>query len=182
MIKAADVFSPMSELSRCLHATPPTASPAAKRATDQRRRRPPVFERVLGGYTGALTDSITRTALAGLATLSTLLLFLLAIPGTWLFQARTHATSFHTSLILAGCGATVAASLVVAMTRLRAPFEALLIIPAAVTIIALLDRVPPRTTGRRWAAASVALGSLGLFWFLSIPALVGVFRRLMGES
>lgn len=176
LVKAADVFTPLSELTRCLQLKPASASALEK---ERAKATSSAWKNPLSGYGAPITGTAPRVTLAAFATLSTILLFLLAIPGAWLFANRTRSGSFMTSLMAAAWFATSATSLVVAMSRLRAPFEALLILPAAITLAALHDRARPQASLARWSGAALALLSLAFLWYLSVPAVVGTFGRLM---
>ena len=160
VVKAADLASPMTELVRCLHLRPPAK---------EGQPAPPN-----GGYGHGFDGPYTRTAFAVASTLSLVLVTLLALLGV-----TVAAGSGRIAPLLAySAGATAPFAGVVAMVRLRAPFEALLILAAASAAVALKDRKPlSRRPGP--VAALVTLGTGVLFlWILSIPPLVAVFEKL----
>ncbi|MEM6568001.1 MAG: hypothetical protein AAF957_06295 [Planctomycetota bacterium] len=161
VVKAADLATPLSFMTRFLRM--PEGDPSLRGA------------RRSGGYGAPLDATAARVVLSVLALLSVLAVALLGALGSTVVELRRGAAS----LLVAGFVASSSVALVVAMSRFRAPFEALLLVPAAAAIATLAQSgrwrpgVPPKV-----ALALVLLVLAGL-WTLSIPPVVASFRSLL---
>ena len=147
LVKAADLLTPLSYMTRYLRMPPPDPEATGPRAT--------------GGYCSVLTSRPFSWPLTLLSIGMVLALGLLAAYGAVLVPLYPGAAG----LLAAACAATAPLALVVAMSRFRAPAEALMIVPAAAAL-ASLRRPPLRSLGRRVLFAAVLSALLGA-WYLS---------------
>ena len=148
VVKLADLLTPLSYMTRYLRMPPPDPAAQGARAT--------------GGYCDVLTSRPVALPLTLLSMGMVVALGLLAAYGLLLVPLFPGAAS----LLVAACAASAPLALVVAMSRFRAPVEALMIVPAAAAL-ASLGRPPARGLGRRLAFALVLAALLGA-WTLSL--------------
>lgn len=161
LVKAADLATPLSFMTRFLRM--PAGEPNADGVA------------TAGGYGPPLASGVPRIALSAIAILSVVLLAVAGVVGACLVRLRPGAAS----LVAAGFVATAPLALVVAMSRFRAPFEAMVVVAAAATVATLSGHGPGwRRTPLARAACAALLAFLAFAWYLSLPVVVAALRVL----
>ncbi len=161
-VKAADLATPLSFMTRFLRMPP--GDPEARGLAHS------------GGYGPPLNGTATRLILAVLAVLSVLAVGVLGALGATVVTLRKGAAS----MFLAGLVATAPLALVVAMSRFRAPMEAFALVAVAAALASFGRGGSALRRGRGpWAACAALLLVLGGTWYLSVPAVVAMFRSLL---
>lgn len=165
IVRLADFVTPLSYMSRALRMEPGRAAVVGKSKVEP------------GGY--QMPDGLRRP-LTILSMASVAALGLSAVYGC----LRTALRPGARSLLLSISAASLATSMVLAFSRIRAPWEAVMIVPAAAAWASLAGSSCPREQGAagstpsRWMTAAwlaVSGGLLGL-WYLSIPGVVATFE------
>ena len=157
-VKVADLLTPLSYMTRYLRMPPPDPEVAGVKAT--------------GGYCSVLTSRPFSVPLTLVSIAMVLALLLLAAYGSIMVPLSPGAAG----LVAAACAATAPLALVVAMSRFRAPGEALLIVPAAAALASL--RCPPARGLFRRSLFVAALGLLLWSWTLAVAPILASLEEL----
>jgi hypothetical protein len=124
----------------------------------------------LGSYGAPFEALIVRAGVAWLAVAQVLALGIVAILG----YAAARLTTPGRSLLLVAAAALTLPGLVVAMSRFRAPLEAVALVVAAAFLAGPREPLPPR----RLVCALLALATLALCWTISLPPTVASLDAL----
>jgi hypothetical protein len=157
-VKVADLLTPLSYMTRYLRMPPPDPEASGIKAT--------------GGYCSVLTSRSFSIPLTIVSIAMVMALALLAAYGALLVPLAPGAAG----LVAVACAATAPLALVVAMSRFRAPGEALLIVPAAAAL-ASLGRPPMGGLFRR-SLFALALGLLLWSWLLAVAPVLASLEKL----
>ncbi|MDG1984742.1 MAG: hypothetical protein P8M11_09245 [Planctomycetota bacterium] len=157
-VKVADLITPLSYMTRYLRMPPPDPGATGVQAT--------------GGYCSVLTSPSFSVPLTLISIAMVMALALLAAYGATLVPLYPGAAG----LLAAACASTAPLALVVAMSRFRAPGEALLIVPAAAALASL--RRPPLRGLLRRSLFVLALGLLLWSWTLAIAPVLASLEKL----
>ncbi len=157
-VKVADLLTPLNYMSRYLRMPPPDPEATGVKAT--------------GGYCSVMTSRPFSVPLTLISLAMVVALALLAAYGAILVPLSPGAAG----LVAAACAATAPLALVVAMSRFRAPGEAMLIVPAAVALASL--RRPPMGGRFRRSLFVLALGLLLWSWTLAIAPVLASLEKL----
>jgi hypothetical protein len=157
-VKVADLLTPLSYMTRYLRMPPPDPAASGIKAT--------------GGYCSVLTSRPFSIPLTLISIAMVGALALLAAYGAILVPLYPGAAG----LLCAACAATAPLALVVAMSRFRAPGEALLIVPAAAALASL--RRPPLRGILRRALFVAVIGLLLWSWTLAVGPTLASLEKL----